>query len=133
MQLLAIPRNSLDFGNVQAGKFLGVQLAPRIDISRYNSVVVAVKVYDATIGGAAKFEVLAFADASTDWALLTATSSPLATVTIDANTSGNTVLLDTVDATSLPAMISIWVQGTQDGNPQSLQAEIEVEVIIREQ
>lgn len=130
-QLRVFLRNSLRLTNIAASAQLVVPLASRIDISRYSSVVVSVKVFSVTINGAATLDIVAIADASTDWASIQG-STPLATVSLDSSTSQNSVLVDSL-AGDLPAMIALIAQATQDANQQTIEAEIEVDLVLREQ
>ncbi len=112
---------------------VSIPLVSRIDISQYTSVVLSVTVFDRVVGAAnASASFVLVADASTDWAFVVS-STALATVTIDENTSNGTVLIDALDPASLPAMLTLFVQGTQSTNATSIQVEVEVDLVLRQQ
>ncbi len=127
-----VQRSVFNFTNVQATKSLSLPLASRIDISQYTSAVLSVTVYERSIGVDASASFVLVADASADWAVVVS-STPLATVTIDAGTSNETVLIDALDPASLPAMVALYVQGEQPAQATNIQVEVEVGVVLRQQ
>ncbi|MCZ7684990.1 MAG: hypothetical protein M5U28_41945 [Sandaracinaceae bacterium] len=128
-----VPRSLFNFTNVQGSMSVSIPLVSRIDISQYTSVVLSVTVFDRVVGAAnASASFVLVADASTDWAFVVS-STALATVTIDENTSNGTVLIDALDPASLPAMLTLFVQGTQSTNATSIQVEVEVDLVLRQQ
>lgn len=127
-----VQRSVFNFTNVQATKSLSFPLASRIDISQYTSAVLSVTVYERNIGDDASASFVLVADASSDWAVVVS-PTPLATVTIDAATSNETVLIDALDPASLPAMVALYVQGEQPAQATNIQVEVEVELVLRQQ
>jgi hypothetical protein len=119
--------------NLQASATQLIAVAEHVPVVGARELDLLVRLHTETIGATQKVEVLLVGDGYTlgDPSLSFLTSSALVTVTWDQSTTAPGFQIGTVSS-GFGSMVSVYVQLTQDQTPATLEAELSIDLVMKE-